>query len=181
MRHALTSTPPSRGHHGPLIAIVAVACALGVMACGSSSPSPGAAGPNGATRFIKFAGCMRAHGVPNFPDPSGGGGIHIQVGSGINPQSPAFQAAQTSCAKLLPGGLGSRHPTERDKLLMLQISECMRQHGVSGFPDPILTPPASPAGDSLLENRGGVILAIPNTIDIASPVFKQAAATCGFR
>ena len=179
MRHARTSTPPRHGHHGPLIVIVAIACALGVMACGSSSPSPGTGGPNGATRFIKFAGCMRAHGVPNFPDPSGGG-IHIQVGSGINPQSPAFQAAQTACAKLLPGGLGSRHPTERDKVQMLQISECMRRHGVSGFPDPILTPPASPAGYSLLENRGGVILAIPNTIDIASPVFKQAAATCRF-
>ena len=125
---------------------------------------------------------MRAHGVPNFPDPSGGGGIHIQVGSGIDPQSPAFQAAQTACAKLLPGGgPGSHHASERDKVAMLQISECMRRHGVSGFPDPILTPPASPAGYSLLENRDGVILAIPNTIDIGSPVSKQAAVTCGFR
>ena len=142
MRHARTTTPPSRGHHAPLIAVVAIACALGIMACGSSSPSSGATGPNGATRFIKFAGCMRAHGVPNFPDPSGGGGIHIQAGSGIDPQSPAFQAAQTACNKLLPGGgPGSQHPSEQAKLAMLQISDCMRRHGVSGFPDPIFTPP----------------------------------------
>jgi hypothetical protein len=56
----------------------------------------------------------------------------------------------------------------------------MRQHGVSGFPDPSLTPPSSPAGYSILENRGGVILAIPSTIDPGSPSFKQAAATCHF-
>jgi hypothetical protein len=180
MRYERT-TPRSRGHHSPLIAIAALACALGIIACGSSSPSSGAAGSSGATPFIKFASCMRAHGVPNFPDPSGGGGIHIQAGSGINPQSPAFQTAQTACAKLLPGGgPGSHHPSEQTKVEMLQISECMRRHGVSGFPDPILTPPSSPARYSLLENRGGVILAIPNTIDIGSPVFKQAAVTCGF-
>jgi hypothetical protein len=128
---------------------------------------------------------MRAHGVPNFPDPSGGGGIHIQAGSGINPQSPAFQTAQQACAKLLPGGgPGSQHPSEQAKIEMLHISECMRREGVSGFPDPTLSPslspPANPSGYSLLEDRGGVILAIPKTIDIASPVFKQAAVRCGF-
>ena len=47
---------------------------------------------------------MRAHGVTNFPDPSGsGGGINTR-GTGIDPRSPAFAAAQTVCFKLLPGG-----------------------------------------------------------------------------
>jgi len=52
----------------------------------------------------------------------------------------------------------------------------MRQHGVSGFPDPTLSLPSSPAGYSLLEDRGGVVLAVPSTINPASPTFKQAAA-----
>jgi hypothetical protein len=63
---------------------------------------------------LKFAQCMRSHGVPNFPDPqiqSGpGGGIGVRIGgpgSGINPQSPAFQSAQRACGKLF-GGLGPK-------------------------------------------------------------------------
>jgi hypothetical protein len=29
-------------------------------------------------------------------------------------------------------------------------------------------------------DRGGVVLAIPDTINVQSPVFKSAAAACGF-
>jgi hypothetical protein len=124
---------------------------------------------------------MRAHGVTNFPDPSSGGGIHLQSGSGINPFSPAFEAAQTACRKLLPGGgPGNQHPTAQQIAATRQVSECMREHGVTGFPDPILKPPSSPAGYSILEDRGGVILAVPSTIDPRSPVFQSAAKTCHF-
>ena len=58
----------------------------------------------------------------------------------------------------------------------------MRRHGVSGFPDPTLTPPPSPNPSkySIVEDRGGVVLAVPSTINPGSPVFKQAAAACGF-
>jgi hypothetical protein len=126
---------------------------------------------------------MRSHGVTNFPDPgAGGGGIKLQAGSGINPFSPAFKTARASCSHLLPGGgPGAQHPTKQLIAQTLQVSECMRRHGVSGFPDPTLTPPSSPAGYSILENRGGVILAVPNTINPESPVFMQASAACSFR
>lgn len=100
----------------------------------------------------------------------------------MNPFSPAFRAAQAACHSLLPGGgPGAAHPTAQAEAQTLKVSECMRQHGVSGFPDPTLKPPSSPAGYSILEDRGGVVLAVPSTINPASPVFKQAAATCGFR
>ncbi|HEX6712226.1 MAG TPA: hypothetical protein VF066_02535 [Thermoleophilaceae bacterium] len=57
---------------------------------------------------LKFARCMRAHGV-NIPDPQpGGGGIVIGKPSGNgkagpNPDSPAFQRAQEACQSLMPG------------------------------------------------------------------------------
>jgi hypothetical protein len=41
---------------------------------------------------IAFAQCMRAHGVPNFPDPNGHGG-QLGPASGIDPTAPAFQSA----------------------------------------------------------------------------------------
>jgi hypothetical protein len=126
---------------------------------------------------------MRSHGVPNFPDPSsGGGGIQISSSSGINPFAPAFKAAQSQCAKLLPGGGPGAHgpPSEQAKQLMLALSRCMRAHGVSGFPDPTLSPPADPAADSIAMGRGGVFLAVPRTINTGSPVFQSAAKACGF-
>jgi hypothetical protein len=55
------------------------------------------------------AKCMRAHGVPNFPDPQfdadGAASMRFDKGSGINPNSPAFQRAQRACMK--SGGPGT--------------------------------------------------------------------------
>jgi len=161
-------------------ALAALACVVAIAACGSSS-SKTAAASNHFNQGLKFSACMRSHGVTNFPDPSSGGGIQINSNSGINPFSPAFKAAQSACRKLLPGPLGgNQHPTAQEIAQMRQISECMRQHGVTGFPDPTFTQPSSPAGYSILEDRGGVILAVPSTINPQSPVFMQAAKVCHF-
>ena len=60
--------------------------------------------------MLKFAQCMRAHGLPDFPDPSATGGLIIQqhtagerTSSNLNPDSPVFQAAQKACQSLAPG------------------------------------------------------------------------------
>jgi hypothetical protein len=171
----------------PLIALVALACAPAIAACGSSNNSiaaaSGRASPAHVAAALKFSDCMRSHGVPNFPDPSSAGGIHIQAGSGVNPFSPSFKSAQQVCFKLLPGGgPGAQHATAQEVAQTLKISECMRGHGVSGFPDPTLTPPPAPNPSeySIVEDRGGVVLAVPSTIDPGSPQFKRAAAVCGF-
>jgi len=59
---------------------------------------------------LAMSRCMRSHGVPNFPDPTfqtgpgGGVGVGIQLnGSGIDPNSPAFQTAQKACGKIFGG------------------------------------------------------------------------------
>jgi hypothetical protein len=57
---------------------------------------------------LKFAECMRAHGISNYPDPSTAGGPTTIGGSGINIQSPQFQAANRACSKDLRGGGGIR-------------------------------------------------------------------------
>ena len=50
---------------------------------------------------LALAECMRAHGVPNFPDPvvtSDGHGIASSSGGGgLDPRSPAFQQAEKYC------------------------------------------------------------------------------------
>jgi hypothetical protein len=182
MRHARTSGPAGDHRRGLLLALATVACAVALGACGSSSTPPGGAGAGRVAQGIRYSACMRANGLPKFPDPSGGvGGIQIQISSGINPASPAFQAAQTRCSKLLPGGgPGQHHPSEQDITQMRQTSVCMRAHGITGFPDPTLTPPANPAGYGSVMDRGGVVIAIPDTIDTGSPAFLKAATACGF-
>jgi hypothetical protein len=123
---------------------------------------------------------MRTHGVPNIPDPGAEGGI--QLPSGINASSPAFEGAQASCAKLMPsGGAGGRRDASRQDIAkMLALSTCMRAHNVSGFPDPTLYPPSNPQQYSIAFARGGVSLLIPRSVDVTSPAFKQAAGACRF-
>jgi predicted amidohydrolase YtcJ len=54
---------------------------------------------------LKFVACMRAHGLPTFPDPTGNSrGIEIQVPQGVAPNSPVFKNAQQACRSLVPGG-----------------------------------------------------------------------------
>ena len=50
---------------------------------------------------LRFAQCMRAHGVPHFPDPRfpAGGGIAIAGPVGNDSNSPAFQHAQQVCGQ----------------------------------------------------------------------------------
>jgi hypothetical protein len=75
---------------------------------GGQPPSP-AQQAKMQRRALRFSACMRAHGVPNFPDPQFGNGkiaIRIGPGSGIDPQSPEFQAAQKACQGELPGKAG---------------------------------------------------------------------------
>jgi hypothetical protein len=58
---------------------------------------------------LKFSACMRAHGITRFPDPqTSGGGISLMLkrGSGLDPQSPQFKAAQRACQNELPGPKG---------------------------------------------------------------------------
>ena len=61
-------------------------------------------------KALKFARCMREHGVDMAdPDFSGGGGVRIEIGAGgIDPQSETFQAAQEACGSLFgpDGGPG---------------------------------------------------------------------------
>jgi hypothetical protein len=56
---------------------------------------------------LDYAGCMRKHGVPKFPNPklSSGGGIEWgELGPrvGADPNSPRFKAAEDACRKLAP-------------------------------------------------------------------------------
>lgn len=166
--------------HRILVLTLVVVVSVVLAGCGSSKSSSSSSSTKTADG-IKFADCMRTHGVPDFPDPQGGGGgIKINLGAGLNPQSPAFQSAQKACFKLLPGGGPLHgHASEQQKLQMLHLSQCMRRHGLSDFPDPVATPPAPSSGFRVAFGAPGSVIAVSQSM-FQSPGFQQAAAACGF-
>lgn len=173
---------PIKPTRGPVtIVILVIACSAGLAACGSANKTAGTKVRGDG--LIAFSKCMRAHGVTNFPDPSSTG-LNLN-GTGINPQSPAFRTAQTTCSKLLPGGgPANQHASARQIKRATESAECMRAHGVAGFPDPTIStsgpPDLNPANYSSIEDDGGIIFAIPNSINESSPTFMAAAKICHF-
>ncbi len=56
--------------------------------------------------YLKAAGCMRSHGISNFPDPTfSNGTVRFNEPSGIDTQSTQFTRAAVTCRKLIPAGL----------------------------------------------------------------------------
>jgi hypothetical protein len=148
--------------------VIAVGCALAIVACGSSKSSGTATSSTYATG-VKYSDCMRSHGVPNFPDPSPSGQVPGAGNSAINEQSPGFQSAASACAQLQPGA-GVPHPaiTEAELNGMLRNAQCIRAHGVPNFPDPTITPTNTPGSDPV----------VPSDINTRAPAVQQAARAC---
>jgi len=114
----------------------------GGAAAGSGSSAASAGGGGQAIMIggagLTFSRCMRAHGVANFPDPNGQGLAQFGPDSGIDPQSPSFQAAAQTCQNALRSKELTLSPSEQLKSQReaLAFSACVRRHGIPDFPDP---------------------------------------------
>jgi hypothetical protein len=143
--------------------LLAIGSVLPLAGCGGSSHrTPSASARNQST--LAFSECVRADGVTDFPDPglrlsgSFNSIAGIEFPATISPSSPAFEAAQTACAKLLPGGgPGAQQPPAGFIERMREVSVCMRERGVTGFPDPTFAMPSNPAGYSMVSDEDGVV------------------------
>jgi hypothetical protein len=49
---------------------------------------------------LKYAACIRSHGMPDYPDPKAVSGGGIEMGEA--PDSPQFKIAQKACGRLAP-------------------------------------------------------------------------------
>jgi hypothetical protein len=115
---------------------------------------------------IKLAGCMRSHGVTNFPDPGAPGGTR-SAKLAFDPNSPTFKAATEACKSLLTS-VASALPALGPALQsdFLKAVACMRTHGVPNMPDPTFT------------NGVPHFAGITKVVDLRSQAFQSALMTC---
>jgi hypothetical protein len=97
--------PDSQGHFPPLQVgrdgVSQQTVSSAEQACQKLRPAGGTGGAQQQQAKLAdglaFARCMRAHGVPNFPDPSASnGGIGYDL-SGVDTHSPQYQTANRTC------------------------------------------------------------------------------------
>ncbi len=67
--------------------------------------------PYDLAQGLKYTQCLRAHGVPNMPDPNSEGVFNVG-GTGINPQSPQFEQAQQDCQAQEPAQISINDGTK---------------------------------------------------------------------
>jgi hypothetical protein len=148
----MTTSHHTRSVVRRVLAAIAVTLLLGLSStCGTGSGDddsalPDAAGasssPSGDEEadldpedaMLKFAQCMREHGV-DMPDPTPGGGVQVD-GRGLSQDE--MEAAQSACQKWMDMAEpedGGQELSEEEKQSFLDMAACMRERGYN-FPDP---------------------------------------------
>jgi hypothetical protein len=84
-------------------------------------------------KAVKFAECIRAHGVRDFPDPDAKN--QFQYGVSVSPA--VWKQATTACKDLQPPGTLSGKRTSKQQSAALRFAQCVRDNGVKDFPDPV--------------------------------------------
>lgn len=155
------------------LALLAAACSSSPASTGASDPSTAGASTTSPSA-VAYSDCIRSHGVPSFPDPSGNGQVPKASAQQLGVSSSQLQAAQTACQHLYPNSGGSgvltkdaisaceetgncSQPLVQQAMTALRAyARCMRAHGVPNWPDPTI--------DS--EGRPGVnLVAVPGNTD----------------
>ena len=125
------------------ISSAVVTAALALAACGASSATTTSTGhipsPAQTAQVLRFADCVRSHGVPAVPDP-GTRGWKAVLGS----QAPAVLAAESTCERLVPGAMPTSQSQTQTQTpgqfaAILAFADCIRHHGFPKFPDPTST------------------------------------------
>ncbi len=163
---------PSAARAAAILAVAALAWPA--TAC---SGSPSAASPGGSSNAavaasspaVSYSHCMRAHGVPNFPDPGSGGSLPKGSAQQFGVSSAELQAAELACQHVLPatGDLLTAASLQQCYLTHVcppalvqqalsagrKFAQCMRSHGVPNWPDPTLEAGGGPPQFSIRVSR----------------------------
>jgi hypothetical protein len=123
----------------PLIGLISAGCGSNTADTGSSSGINTTAATTARKQAVKFAACMRANGVKEFPDPDASGDLTIEQvanGSSLDTNTAAFKQAISACKDLEPPGFTGHKRSAQEQQAALKFAQCIRDNGVKDFPDP---------------------------------------------
>jgi hypothetical protein len=166
--------------------------ALIVAGCGSSAPSQTATATAGAAststagtgatkdvtdqdKAVKFAECIRGHGVPHFPDPDAKGDFVF----GIDVTPTVWRKAVDACKDLQPPGALSGKRSPKQQSAALRFAQCVRENGVKDFPDPVNGEPLIDTTHIPSSNRPGGMTILNAATHKCGSVLKLAAGGQG--
>jgi hypothetical protein len=149
--------------------LAAVLSGLALLAaCGGAPAAPSATHAGWEKgKLLAFSSCIRAHGVPDFPDPQPAGGFARSALNSIDVNSPQFQAAERACRSLAIASGFEHTSAELRKHVEQEIAEslCMRKHGVPDMP---------------LPNAQGQMVFPPGGPNPSQPQFQAAQRHCAY-
>jgi hypothetical protein len=133
----------------PAVLAVTLGLLLLTAACGSGTSSSSPSSTSGTSSSgtggvpaayvsdkLGLARCLRAHGVPDYPDPNASG--QEPPGAKELSRTPQGQAAVRACSSWdnrISNDVAAQNQAVRVEYV--RFAECMRAHGLPDFPDPV--------------------------------------------
>ncbi|GAA2858774.1 hypothetical protein GCM10010517_17230 [Streptosporangium fragile] len=132
-----------------------------VVSAGGAVPSAASSQESSEEDGLKFAQCMREHGIDMAdPEPGGGGSVMIRRKA----DAERLEEAGKACGKYSPFGPESTYSNDPEiQDAFLALARCMRGHGVD-MPDP--------------DFSGGSVRFSGNGVDPDSPKTEKALEAC---
>jgi hypothetical protein len=126
---------------------------------------------------VLLAGCIAGF----LTTPTVGDAGAVQSASSTAPSAdPPAEVASTRPSGGVRAHSLTTHPSKQVMERMLKVSQCMRRHGISWFPNPTTSVPSSMAGIGMVSDVNGAILVIASALVTRSgPAYGQAVAGCG--
>ena len=162
-------------------AVLAMVALISVISagCGSNAPSETGTGGNkkaaDRAKAVKFAECMRENGVSDFPDPN----ARNQFEYGVSVTAAVWDKATTACKDLQPPGTLSAKRTPKQQSASLRFAQCIRDHGVKDFPDPVNGEPLVNTYKIPSSNKPGGMAILNAAMHKCGYVLKEAAGGQG--
>ena len=167
-----------------MVALISVISA----GCGSNAPSETGTASSAGTassgankkltardKAVKFAECIRAHGVSDFPDPN----AKNQFEYGVSVSPAVWKQATTACKDLQPPGTLSGKRTPKQQSASLRFAQCIRDNGVKDFPDPVNGEPLVDTYKIPSSNKPGGMAILNAAMQKCGKVLGEAAGGQG--
>lgn len=163
----------------PLAAALAAVALIGAGCGANAAPSETGVGATKTTtnqdKAVRFAECLRGHGVPHFPDPDAKGDFVF----GVDVSPAVWHEAVEACKALEPPGALSAKRSSKQQSGALRFAECVRTHGVKDFPDPVNGEPLVDTTHIPSSNAPGGMTILNAAMQACRPLLRLAAGGQG--